>query len=45
LPRWAQSSFSISGVAEDLPEQRANGMPRDDRNDDVRHKDSKKQQK
>jgi len=31
--------------AEDLPEQRANGVPRDDRNDDVRHKDSKNRQK
>jgi hypothetical protein len=28
------------GAAEDLLEQRASGVPRDDRNDDVRHKDS-----
>jgi hypothetical protein len=28
-----------------VPEQRANGVPRHDRNDDVRHKDSKNQQK
>jgi len=33
------------GAAEDLPEQRANDVPRDDRNDDVRHKNSKNQQK
>jgi len=33
------------GAAEDSPEQRANGVPRDDRNDDVRHKDSKNRQK
>ena len=31
------------GPAEDLPEQRANGVPRDDGNDDVRHKDKRDQ--
>ena len=31
------------GAAEDLPEQRANAVPRDGRNNDVRHKDSKNQ--
>ena len=31
------------GAAEDLPEQRAHGVPRDDRNDDVRHKEKKGQ--
>ena len=32
-------------INEVLPEQRANGVPRDDRNEDVRHKDRKNQQK
>jgi hypothetical protein len=31
------------GAAEDLPEQRVDGVPRDDRNEDVRHKDKKGQ--
>ena len=31
------------GAAEDSPEQRANGVPGGDRNDDVCHKDSKNQ--
>jgi hypothetical protein len=31
------------GAAQDLPEQRANGVPRDDGDDDVRHKDKKGQ--
>ena len=33
------------GAAEDLPEQCANGVPRDDRNHGVRHQDSQNQQK
>jgi hypothetical protein len=45
--RWQsdRNDDQSDGVAEDLPEQRANGVPRDDRNDDVRHKDRKNQQK
>jgi hypothetical protein len=45
-PRYIRSILAIQlnndptgGSAEDSPEQRSNGIPRDDRNDDVRHKD------
>jgi hypothetical protein len=53
--RWAQSSLLCGGFSRSLvprgqsgrlcaTEQCANGVPRDDRNDDVRHKDSENQQ-
>ena len=37
------NSDLTGGSAENLPEQRANGVPRDDRNDDSRHSDEDKQ--
>ena len=33
------NSDLTGGSADNLPDQRANGVPHDDRNDDVRHKD------
>ena len=33
----------LTGGSADLPEQRANGVPRDDRNDDIRHSDKDNQ--
>jgi hypothetical protein len=42
---WAWSDPTETMINEVLPEQRANGVPRDDRNEDVRHKDRKNQQK
>jgi hypothetical protein len=49
--RWMPHRQSVAYVhddqsgraAEELPEQRANGVPRDDRNDGVRHKDKRDQ--
>ena len=35
--------LNTGGSAENLPEQRANGVPRDDRNDDIRHSDKDNQ--
>ena len=41
--RTMSRPYQSGGATEELPEQRANGVPRDDRNDDVRHKDKRDQ--